>query len=205
MIITDGVNSYTVIAYDKDSVHNTATIITAEIGAASISQADNPTLWTSFITVSDAGVIIATPPSAGEFNIWNGASWDAGTASPTPSSDTIKSFGITIDGGGSVITTGIKGYINIPFAMTVTRWDLFSDQTGDIVIDVWKDTIANFPPTTSIAGSEKPALSGATNNSDTSLSTWTTGIAANDVIGFNVDSAADVTRVTLTIQGIVSV
>jgi hypothetical protein len=62
---------------------------------------------------------------------------------------------------------------------------------GDIVIDVWKDSYANYPPTDadSIAGSELPTLSGVLKNEDTSLSTWTTSLTVGDVIMFNVDSA----------------
>lgn len=114
----------------------------------------------------------------------------------------VKSFGITIDGGGSAITTGIKGDITIPFAGTISAWYLTADVAGSIVIDVWKDTFANFPPTVldTIAGSEKPTLSGVNKNSDTNLTTWTTSVASGDVVRFNVDSAATVTRVNLTIK-----
>lgn len=113
-----------------------------------------------------------------------------------------KAFGITIDGGGSAITTGVKGYVTVPYTGTITQWTLLADQSGSIVIDVWKDTYANYPPTVAdtIAGTEKPTLSAATKNQDTSLSTWTTAVTAGDVIGFNVDSAATVTRVTLVIE-----
>lgn len=113
-----------------------------------------------------------------------------------------KAFGITIDGGGSTITTGVKGYVTVPYAGTITQWTLLADQSGSIVIDVWKDTYANYPPTVAdtIAGSEKPTLSAATKNQDTSLTTWTTAVTAGDVIGFNVDSATTVTRVTLVIE-----
>lgn len=111
------------------------------------------------------------------------------------------SFGITIDGGGSAITTGVKGYITIPYAGTITGWDIFADTSGSIVVDVWKDTYANFPPTVAdtIAGTEKPTLSSATKNQDTNLTTWTTSVTANDVIAFNVDSVSTVTRVNLII------
>lgn len=113
-----------------------------------------------------------------------------------------KSFGITIDGGGSAITTGVKGYVTVPYTGTITQWTLLADQSGSIVIDVWKDTYANYPPTVAdtIAGSEKPTLTAATNNRDTNLTTWTTAVTAGDVIGFKVDSAATVTRVTLVIE-----
>ena len=114
----------------------------------------------------------------------------------------LGSFGITIDGGGSAITTGVKGYVEIPYDGTITGWNLFADQTGSIVIDVWKDTYANFPPTVAdtIAGSEKPTLSSVQKNQDLSLSTWTTSVSAGDIIAFNVDSASTVTRVTLSIN-----
>lgn len=112
------------------------------------------------------------------------------------------SFGITIDGGGSAITTGVKGYITIPYNCTITGWDIFSDVSGSIVVDVWKDTYANFPPTVAdtIAGSEKPTLSSAVKNQDNNLTTWTTSVSSGDIIGFNVDSASTLTRVNLIIK-----
>lgn len=112
-------------------------------------------------------------------------------------------FGITIDGGGTAITTGIKGYVTVPYGMTITGWDILADTSGSIVVDVWKDTYANYPPTVAdtIAGSEKPTLSTATKNQDASLSTWTTSVTAGDIIGFNVDSATTVTRVHVIIYG----
>ena len=107
-----------------------------------------------------------------------------------------------IDGGGAAITTGVKGDIEIPFACTVNSWTILADQSGSIVVDVWKDTYANFPPTVAdtIAGSEKPTLTAAAKNQDASLSTWTTSITAGDILRFNVDSAATVTRVTIAIK-----
>jgi hypothetical protein len=102
---------------------------------------------------------------------------------------------------GSAITTGVKAYVPIPFACTITGWTLVADASGSIVIDVWKDSYANFPPTVAdtIAGSEKPTLSTAQKNQDSSLTTWTTAVSANDVLGFKVDSATTVKHVVLTL------
>ena len=112
-----------------------------------------------------------------------------------------RSFGITIDGAGVVITTGVKGYVQIPFAGTITRWTLLADQAGDLVIDVWKDTFANAPPTVAdtITGTEKPTLDDEQQAEDTDLATWDVEVEAGDVVGFNVDSAAVVTRATLVL------
>jgi hypothetical protein len=115
-----------------------------------------------------------------------------------------RSFGIAIDGGGQAITTGVKGDIVVPFDCTIQGWTLIADQSGSIVIDVWKDTYANYPPTIAdtIAGSEKPTISSATKGQDLSLSTWTLAVTAGDIIRFNVDSCTSITRATLVIQAV---
>ncbi len=104
--------------------------------------------------------------------------------------------------GGGVITTGVKAYVEIPYDYTIEGWTLVADVSGSIVIDVWKDTYANFPPVVgdSIAGTEKPTLSSAQKNQDLTLATWTTALAAGDVLAFNVDSATTVEQVTLTLR-----
>ena len=78
-----------------------------------------------------------------------------------------------------------------------------ADQSGSIVIDVWKDSFGNFPPTVAdtIAGTEKPTLSSQQAAQDLSLSTWSQDIDAGDVLAFNVDSASTVAQVPLTLRG----
>ncbi len=109
-------------------------------------------------------------------------------------------FGVTIDGAGLVLTTGVKGYVRIPYDCTIESWSLLADQSGSIVIDVWKDTYANFPPTVAdtITASAKPTLS-ATNKNAT-LTGWSKTLAAGDVVGFKVDSASTLTRAHLILN-----
>jgi hypothetical protein len=119
----------------------------------------------------------------------------------------VKNITITfvIDGGGLAITTGQKGHLEIPFACTLTGWTLMADVAGAIVIDVWKDNYANFPPTNADAmpgGGKEPTIA-ATNqkNQDIDISDWTTvAIAAGDILAFNVDSCTTITKVTLSLK-----
>jgi hypothetical protein len=117
----------------------------------------------------------------------------------------IGAVGLVIDGGGSVITTGVKGFVSVPFAGTITGWTLLSTDAaatvGSIVIDVWKDTYANYPPTVAdtITASAPPTLAGVAKNTSTTLTGWTTAIAAGDVLGFSVTSVTALTRVTLSL------
>lgn len=125
-----------------------------------------------------------------------------GSSGGATTNQNLRSISLTLDGGGSVITTGVKADVRIPYSGTITGWEIVADTSGSIVIDVWKDTYANFPPTVAdtIAGTEKPTLSAATKNQDTSLSTWTTTVTAGDYLRFNVDSVSTVTRVHLSIM-----
>ena len=111
-----------------------------------------------------------------------------------------RTLNFVIDGGGSAIATGIKGHIVLDGDFTVTGWTVIADQSGSIVVDVNRATYTDFPTTASIAGSELPTLSSAQKNEDLTLSTWTTTLSARDVLEFEVDSVATVTRVTVALR-----
>lgn len=109
---------------------------------------------------------------------------------------------VVVDGGGSAITSGIKADIAIPFDCTITQWTVVADQSGSIQFDLWKTTYANFPPNVgnSISPSAKPSLSSSNKAQSSTLTGWTTTVAAGDVIRVNVDSATTVQRVTLALK-----
>ena len=113
--------------------------------------------------------------------------------------DTIQ---FIIDGGGVTITTGIKGDIEIPFDCTITRVTALADQSGSIVVDIWKDTYANFPPTDadSITASAPVTISAATKSQDATLTGWTVSLTRGDVLRYNVDSITSIQRVTISLQ-----
>lgn len=113
------------------------------------------------------------------------------------SKDTI---GVTVDGGGSVITTGSKGYKVIQEACTITGWTILGKESGSVVVDIKKSTYAGFPTTSTITGTEKPTLSSAQKNQDLTLTTWTTSLAEGDILEFVVDSASTCTRFNLFIN-----
>jgi hypothetical protein len=134
----------------------------------------------------------------------------ASTAVPQPSitalqnlveSMRIRTLTFTIDGGGVAITTGIKGDLPVDFAGKVIGWKLLGDQSGSIVVDVWRDTYANYPPTVAdtITASAKPTITTATKATG-SAGTWLSSFNAGDTFRVNVDSVTTLTRVTLSLQ-----
>ena len=123
------------------------------------------------------------------------ASWPAGSSGTA-------SLTFIIDGGGSAITTGQKGHLEIPFACTISRVTMLADKSGSIVVDIWKDTYANFPPTDadSITASAPPTISSAQKSQDSTLTGWTKSISSGAILAFNVDSCATITRVTISLK-----
>lgn len=114
---------------------------------------------------------------------------------------TSGSLGIVINGAGSVISTGIKAYLKIPYDCTITSSEIVADKTGSIIIDIWRDTYGNFPPTDadSITASAPPTLSSAQKSQDSTLLGWQSSLTGGHYLAFNVDSATTVTQATLTL------
>jgi len=107
---------------------------------------------------------------------------------------------IIIDGGGSVITTGAKGFLPVPWGCTISTWSVIADQSGSITIDILRANNA-VPSASIVGGGTKPTLSSAQFAGLVAPSGWTsTGLAANDWLGFSVSTVATVTRVTLSLQ-----
>jgi len=114
----------------------------------------------------------------------------------------IGSIELIIDGGASVITTGFKGYLEVPFACTIQAVTLLADAVGSIVVDIWKDTYLAYPPVAgdSITASAKPTISSAQKSQNSVLTGWTTAVTAGDILGFNVDSVATIKKITLSLK-----
>lgn len=107
-----------------------------------------------------------------------------------------------IDGGGSEIADGIAGWVQVPFACTITAVRLLADVSGSIVVDLWAEDYANYPPTDAdtITASAVPTISSATKAQDATLTGWTTSIAAGDVIYYNVDSCTTIERCLVVLE-----
>jgi hypothetical protein len=135
------------------------------------------------------------------------AGWNGSTNVPTKNAvyDRVQavavgSVGITVDGAGSELTTGVKGYIEVPYACTITQCTMLADQSGTATINVWKDTYANYPPTSADAIGTNSISGPATKNLDSTLTGWTTAVSAGDILAFNVSAVSTIERLTVTLK-----
>lgn len=162
----------------------------------------NGSSWTALGT--GAGSVTSVATGAG---LSGGTITSTGTIVATTNTLTTD-IPFFIDGGGSAITTSTCSYssgqlcvVEVPYACTITAVRMFADQTGSAVIEVAKTTYSSYAPGThpvsgdKITASAPPTISSASKSEDTTLTGWTTSVAAGSVLGFSVTSASTVTRI----------
>ena len=98
-------------------------------------------------------------------------------------------------------TTSSVAYLTVPFACTITAWDATVD-AGAISWDVWKIASGTAIPTISntIVASAAPAIASNTALHSTTLTGWTTTVAANDIFGFKVAVVSGPTIASLVLE-----
>jgi hypothetical protein len=99
---------------------------------------------------------------------------------------------VVLNGGGSALLDGAIVCTEVSFDATITEARLLADQSGSVKVDWWKDTYANYPPTSAdtITASATPEISSDTQDTDSTLSGWTTSITAEDVLCATIEGNA---------------
>lgn len=204
-----------------DMVGRTYSYLSAQTGfsGASRDAASGELIWangaTSYAAIDDAGMTIkikrAEALGVKQVSLWhigdNKYSVDR-MPNLTPISRTsiqnvaVDVLSFVLYNNGSTLTTGIKGDIEVPYSCTINAVTLLADQSGSIVVDIWKDTYANYPPTVAdtITASAKPTISAATKSTDSTLTGWSKTIEAGSILRLNIDSVSTVTRVLVSIK-----
>jgi hypothetical protein len=109
--------------------------------------------------------------------------------------------GITVDGGGEVLTTGVKGRTQLETSGTISGVTVLADASGSIEFEIKKSTFSGFPGSlASIVGSNAPELAAAQKIEVTLDGAWTTTVTAGDILEFSVvGTPATITQATLII------
>ena len=111
------------------------------------------------------------------------------------------SLGVSFTNNSIVLSAYTKASVRVPFACTITEWDVLSVNSGTFVADVKKATYANYPTLASIAGTDKPTILGnAYKGTSTALTGWTTAIASGDVLRFDIEQAIQSGTVTVQLK-----
>lgn len=100
--------------------------------------------------------------------------------------------------GGAIATPVNDVHVRCPVKGVITGVTIGTEGgAGSCVVDIWKDTHANFPPTVadSICASAKPTISSDVKYEDTTLTGWTLDVDAGDWLTFHLESSATFTAI----------
>jgi hypothetical protein len=105
------------------------------------------------------------------------------------------------DGGSAAITGSPEVDVVMPAAGTIKSWTLLADASGNAVIDIWKDTLGNFPPADddSITSITPPTLDAEASATSSTLTNWDVDLATGDILRFHLDTSSSVKRLVLTL------
>lgn len=163
-----------------------------------------PTGYTGFTGFTGLGGTGPTGPSGGPTGP-TGITGPTGRTGATGPSQ-VGDIEFIFNGGGAVLPTGVAGYMTMDFAGTIQQVTMLADQTGSVVVDIWKTTFASYAPPThpavgdSITSAALPTISSAEKVQDSTLSGWTTAFSAGDIFAFNIQSVASITKLTLALK-----
>jgi hypothetical protein len=103
---------------------------------------------------------------------------------------------------GTEIADNQEVWVVIPWACSIVRVDALANESGSIVVDLWAEDYANYPPTDAdtVTSATPVTITTATKSQDSTLTNWITALAAGDVLLAHVDSCTDIEQVTVAVQ-----
>jgi hypothetical protein len=160
-----------------------------------------------------AGTVATTCTKTAGVPFGTAATKDIGTAAGTvaagddarfaTANQNIRTIGVTFDGGGSALSGSITRCVPVNFGGTITGATIVGDQTGSATVDVRTVVYGSYSgpaSAASVTASATPALANATKYQDTTLSGWTTALAANSTVCFVLSNPSMVNWVSANLK-----
>ena len=126
--------------------------------------------WTAPSTITQQGVNTNNPVSAAK-----------------PGSGVVFDITAKFSGGGATLTASFVDVV-VDFACTINKVTLLGSPAGSVATDITSVAVGSYSGAagTSITASDKPTLSSAALYQDSTLTGWTTTIAAGTVLRFEI-------------------
>ncbi len=169
--------------YADTAAREAATPTAADVGCLALQQ-DDQSLW----------LLVDDDPLT-----WVAVA-DAGGSQTAQVADVIVVIQSAVS--GDPIASGQYVDVEMPWAGTINQVTMMADRSGSIVVDLWLEQYADYPPTNddSITAAAPPTISAATKSQDSTLTDWTTAFSAGDIIRAYVESCTDIEQVSLCLQ-----
>jgi len=155
--------------------------------------------------LSIRNLLTGEPTATNDMIMASGTAWQKKTMAQVAAAMGLDVAGFTVPIGNGVetIPTGIHARFPVPYNFTLTKIQLNPDQSGSIVLDLWKDSYANLPCTVAdtITASAKPTISSATKAEQTVFTDWDVTWTLGEWIYINVDSCTSIRSLSIAFFG----
>lgn len=142
-------------------------------------------------TISTSNIIFTTAPANGVNNT---------IVALATTADLTRTINFVIDSGSIAMLAGNKGSVTLDVSGVLESLTIFSDQQGDLSIDIKKSNYTDYPTFTSIVGGVYPQFSNAQKVRDDDLTGWTKEIVAGDILTFDVVSVSNINRFLVSLK-----
>lgn len=150
-------------------------------------------------------LLVGEPTATNDMIMASGTAWGKKTIAQVGAAMglDVTGFTVPIGDGALVISTGVKARFPVPYNFTLTKIQLGADQSGSIVLDIWKDSYANLPCTVAdtITAAAKPTISSATKAEQTVFTGWDITWALGEWIYIYVDSCTSIKSLSIAFFG----
>lgn len=119
-------------------------------------------------------------------------------AAQIPTNSRLAGMTIVLDGGGTLIGSGTRIPVEVPFTGTILSATLLADAIGSLIVNFYKNTYTNYP-TIAVIGTI--ALGNVRKNQDTTLTGFTLGVTQGDILeAYALLGSSGATRVSCALK-----
>lgn len=103
---------------------------------------------------------------------------------------------------GALIASGSQVDVVVPFSCKVKRATMLGDASGTAIVEIWRDSYANFPPTGADRITGPGIRLSGTKTQDTAFASWSsTTLNVGEVLRFNASGATTtINRLTVALE-----
>lgn len=142
-------------------------------------------------TISTNNIIFTSAPAPGD---------DVFIIALATTADLTRTINYIVDSGSIAMLAGNKGSVTVDVSGILESLTIFSDQQGDLTLDIKKSNYINFPTFASIVGGVYPQFSNARKVRDDVLNNWDTSIVAGDILTFDVIAVNNINRFLISLK-----
>jgi hypothetical protein len=151
------------MAYNTPPTKNTGDVFTASEFNTYIR--DNFAAGVPDVFAAKGDLVAATGPNAG-VRLPIGSNGQKLTANSSETTglkwaDDLFILSMILYAGGGTLGSGIQGDIEVPMSGVIQRITVLPDQSGTLLLDLYKAAYASYPPTASICGVNQPGVYGS--------------------------------------------